>query len=203
MIHKLAAMAATVAVAGALSLGAPAALATPAPAHAVRSSVGQHREWVAGQVRALLKSNPGAVQISPNAVRFKGAVLGVTALGRSRSARPHSVSGVCPGNYLCLFWDINFDIGDPSTHFYWIKFYNCGVNYNLYNYRINTGLTWADQASSIDYPGSANGHEAKFNHDGNWWLGLYRDHYLANLTLDGGPSPRGNSNDWITGLYAC
>jgi hypothetical protein len=202
MIRKIAAVAA-IAVASALGLGAQAALAAPAHAPAAGPTASQARAWVAAQVRGLLKYNPGAKQISSNAVRYKGAVLGVGRPGQSRSATPNSESGVCPGDNLCLFWDINFDEGDPSTHFYWIKFYNCNVNYNLYNYRLSTGLSWADQASSIDYPGSADGHLAKFNHDGNWWFTLYRDHYLANLTLDGGPSPKGNSNDWITGLYAC
>jgi hypothetical protein len=202
MIRKIAAVAA-IALAGALGLGSQAALAASANAPAARATASQDRAWVTAQVRGLLKYNPGARQISSNAVRYKGAVLGVGRPGGSRSAGPNSESGVCPGDYLCLFWDINFDEGDPSTHFYWIKFYDCGVNYDLYNYKLSTGLSWADQASSIDYPGSADGHLAKFNHDGDWWFTLYRDHYLANLTLDGGPNPKGSSNDWITGLYAC
>jgi hypothetical protein len=167
-------------------------------------SASQDKAWVARQVRGLLKYNPGATQISPNAVRYKGAILGVTVPGQPGSVAPDSVSGLCPNDWVCLFWDENFNItfgGRQAGP--WIKFYNCGVNYNLFNYKIGTGTSWADEASSIDYPGSASSHEAKFNHDGNWWLYLYRDHYLRNLTLDGGPNPHGNSNDWITGLYAC
>jgi len=209
----IAVMAAIGAISFGLTTGAQASTAGPAlvsagltsvhPADAASPSAAQDRAWVAQQVRGLLRYNPGASQISPDAVRYRGAILGVSSPGAPRSAGPQSVSGVCPGTYLCLFWDSNFDIGDPSTHFYWIKFYNCGVNYNLYDYRISASQTWADETSSIDYPGSADGHVAKFNHDGDWWFTLYRDHYLANLTLDGGPSPHGNSNDWITGLYAC
>jgi hypothetical protein len=209
MIRKIAAMAAAITAAGVFGLGASAALAAPAPAHRASAedagspAASQDRAWIAQQVRGLIRYNPGAVQISPNAVRYKGAILGVT-LGQSRSARPDSESGVCPNNYVCLFQNIDFNINGGRFIGAWIDFYNCNVNYNLYNYILPSGGgTWADQASSIDYPGSANGHEAKFNHDGNWWLYLYRDHYLRNLTLNGGPNPRHNSNDWITGLYAC
>jgi hypothetical protein len=206
MIRKIAAVAA-ITVAGVLGVGSQAALAGAPPAHraaAAGPSASQDKAWVARQVRGLLRYNPGAVQISSNAVRYKGAILGVTVPGQSRAVTPDSVSGLCPNNWVCLFWDKDFNItfgGRRSGP--WIKFYNCGVNYNLYNYKIGTGVSWADEASSIDYPGSASGNEAKFNHDGNWWLYLYRDHYLRDLTLDGGPNPHGNSNDWITGLYAC
>jgi hypothetical protein len=206
MIRKIAAAVAAVAAAGVLGLGSQAALAAPAPAYpasavaAAGPTASQAKAWVARQVRGLLKDNPGARQISSNAVRYKGAILGVTPPRQPGSAAPYSASQVCPGDYLCLFWDIDFN--GYSIDSYWIKFYNCGVNYNLYYYR-SQGVSWANQASSIDYPGTANGHIAKFNHNGNWWLQLYRDHYLRDLTLNGGPNPHGNSNDWITGLYAC
>jgi hypothetical protein len=207
MIRKIAATAAAVAAAGALCLSSQAALAAPAGAHAAGvtrtagPSASQDRALIARQVRNLLKYNPGARQISSDAVRYKGAILGVTVRGQSRFSPQASESGFCPDDYLCLFWDASFGQGVLIEK--WIKFYNCGVNYNLYNYKINQGVSWADETSSIDYPGSADGHEAKFNHDGDWWLYLYRDHYLANLTLNGGPSPHHNSNDWITGLYVC
>jgi hypothetical protein len=211
MIRKIAAVAAAAAAAGALGLGAQAALAAPAaPAgpHAAgvtrtaKPSASQDRALIARQVRNLLKYNPGASQISSDAVRYKGAILGVSLPRQSGSAGPDSESGVCPNNYVCLFQNINFN-GSPFVGD-WIAFNKCNVNYNLYNYVMsNGGSTWADQASSIDYPGSPSYNEAKFNHDGNWWLYLYRDHYLRNLVQDGGPNPHGNSNDWITGLYAC
>jgi hypothetical protein len=167
-------------------------------------SASQDKAWVARQVRGLLRYNPGATQISANAVRYKGAILGVTVPGQSGSFAPNSASEICPDNWVCLFQDKDFNRNEVD-YGNWIKFYNCGVNYNLFHYVLPSGggSTWANQASSIDYPGSASSHEAKFNHDGNWWLYLYRDHYLRNLTLDGGPNPHGNSNDWITGLYAC
>jgi hypothetical protein len=200
MIRKIAVVAA-IALTGMLGAGSQAALAGATPAHRPAAA---GRAWVARQVHGLLKHNPGAVQISPNAVRYKGAILGVTMPGQSRAA-PDSASEVCPDNWVCLFQDVRFNMGDfPPRNSNWIKFYNCGVNYNLFKYFMPSGgAAWANQASSIDYPGSANGHEAKFNHNGNWWLYLYRDHYLRNLTLNGGPNPQHNSNDWITGLYAC
>jgi hypothetical protein len=211
MIRKFAAAAAAIALV--LSLGSQAALAAPAGAHAAglahaagvahatRPTVSQDRALIARRVRRLLKYNPGARQISFNAVRYKGAILGVSVPGQSRSSVLGSESGFCPDDYLCLFWDANW--GQGTLAVIWIKFYNCNVNYDLYNYRINEGVSWADETSSIDYPGSADGHEAKFNHDGDWWLYLYRDHYLADLVYNGGPNPQHNSNDWITGLYVC
>jgi hypothetical protein len=210
MIRKIAA-AAAITVAGALSLGSQAAHAAAGPAQtasaaatAVPSSI-QARAWVAQQVRNLLKYNHGARQISFNAVRYKGAILGVTIPRQAASAGPDSISGLCPNTYVCLFENVNFNtIEGGGQRGSWIGFNQCGVNFNLYNYYMaEGGGSWANQASSIDYPGTATSAEAKFNHDGNWWLYLYRDHYLRNLTLNGGPSPHHNSNDWITGLYAC
>jgi hypothetical protein len=183
----------------------PASAAAPGAVHLTSTSAfsaAQQKAWLAQQVGDLMKNNPGARQVSPDSVRYKGAILGVTPPWQRNSASPDSASGVCPNNWLCLFWNTEF-VSNPWDPGSWIKFYSCGINYNLTNYKLSGGFTWANETSSIDYPGSADGHEAKFNHDGDRWLYLYRDHYLANLTKNGGPSPRGNSNDWITGLYVC
>jgi len=206
MIRKIAAIAAAL---GALSLGSPAAIAATAGPHAAPAArtaalVSEDRALIAQQVRGLLKYNHGATQVASNAVRYKGAILGVSLLGASRSFGPESESGVCPNNYVCLFQNDNFNENGGRFIGAWIDFYKCDVNYDLYDYTLPSGGgSWGDQASSIDYPGSPSSNEAKFNHDGNWWLYLYRDHYLRDLATDGGPSPHGNSNDWITGLYAC
>ena len=128
MIRKIAAAVAAVAAAGVLGLGSQAALAAPAPAYpasavaAAGPTASQAKAWVARQVRGLLKDNPGARQISSNAVRYKGAILGVTPPRQPGSAAPYSASQVCPGDYLCLFWDIDFN--GYSIDSYWIKFYN-------------------------------------------------------------------------------
>jgi hypothetical protein len=210
MIRKIAA-AAAITVAGLLSLGSQSALAaagpaqTPSTAAAALPTSSQAKAWVAQQVRNLLKYNHGARQISFNAVRYKGATLGVTIPRHSGAAWTNSISGECPNDHVCLFENVNFNTifggAQPGS---WIGFSQCDVNFNLYNYYMSEGGgVWADQASSIDYPGTSTSAEAKFNHDGDWWLYLYRDHYLRNLTLNGGPNPQHNSNDWITGLYAC
>jgi hypothetical protein len=185
---------------------AAAAHASNVPARASASAASVR---VAQEVRNLLKHNPGAVQISQNAIRYKGSIMGVgpskpSGAGSAGAIVPDSASGVCPADWLCLFVNAGFVLvpGVPSGD-EWIDFYSCNVNYNLTNYHMPNGTSWADQTSAIDYPGSADGHVARFNHKGDWWLSLYRDHYLANLTLNGGPNPQGNSNDWITGLYVC
>jgi len=201
MFRKIAVTAATVAVA-LLGLAGTAGARTASTAGQHGLSAQAARAVVASEVRTLLKVNPGARQVSPDSVAYKGAILGASLQARHGSVTPDSRSGVCPNAYVCLFW--NYDFGQETAGVTpWIKFSGCGVNYDLYNYHVSTSQTWADETSSIDYPGSNDGREAKFNHDGDWWLYLYRDHYLSNLALNGGPSPQHNSNDWITGLYVC
>jgi hypothetical protein len=207
MFRKIAVVMAMVAL-GALWAAAPAATA-PAFAKSHNEAPGAGRGTsataviAAQRIRDLIRDNPGAQQISPTSVRYKAAILGFTMPGQRSAASPASESEICPDDWLCLFQDVNFNYWGYDSPTYWIKFYSCGVNFNLTRYNLTSSESWADRASSIDYPGSADGHEAKFNHDGDQWLYLYRDHYLKNLTDDGGPSPHGNSNDWITGLYVC
>jgi hypothetical protein len=219
MIYKIATVAAIVAT---LGLGSQAALAAPTSAHtasaatAAAPTASQEKAWVAQQVRGLLKANPGATQISSDAVRYKGAIIGVTPTEQSSSATtgsattgsatPNSESGICPANYVCLFTNSDFQFGLLGED--WIDFYTCGDFYNLNDYswvynEFGDTHTFADVTSSIDYPGTSIQHFATFSHNGDSWLKLQRGHYLADLTKNPGPNPQGNSNDWITGLYAC
>ncbi len=141
----------------------------------------------------MLIANPGARQISSHAIQVRGAIMGV---GPKRTGRgtPESASGYCHAGDLCLFIAANF--GTP-----YIYFYQCNVTYNLYNYSLGGGETWADVTSSIDNPQTP-GVTSYFYHSSTYLFTLAATHYLKDLANDPGPH-NGSMNDWITKVKAC
>jgi hypothetical protein len=184
----------------AVGLGATAAQAAAGPQQAPAAAT-----TLAQQVHGLLVHNPGAVQISPDSVELpgQGIVLGVADPSPHSGAAvtPDSASGVCPAQWVCLFKDSAFRGG-------FVKFFNCGTWFNLSNYFMSNGSSWANQASSIDNPQSG-GVVSFFRHgSGGTQLQLNAGHYLTNLQSDSGPNPNPGANhntwnDWITQVHAC
>ncbi len=181
--------AAAVAAAGAL---AAVSLATAAPAGAAtrphQHMVTQAAARIARDVRQILVRNPGSRQISPNSVRLERGVV--------MTVRPASASGKCPGGFLCLFQNTNFD-GYQIT-----LGRNDKCDYiDLTPINMPTGTSWANQASSIDNP-QPRPSSAWLYHDRVHEYTLNAGSYLKDLTHN--TALNGHSmNDYITSVATC
>jgi hypothetical protein len=161
---------------------------------------------VAAQVRDAVARNPGARQISANAVELKPGV--VMSIVPKTAVTPLSASG-CLQKHLCLFRAANFY---PTDAYWYLVFYDCGLE-NLGDWSMRDGTRWNDQVSSIDNPQSGGVVSRFYNYNGRGdpmnlandteLLSLPSGHYLKNLAWDKSEDGSGSPNDWIDVVKVC
>lgn len=185
-----------------VTLATTLVLSVAYPAAAVTGSASRNLD---ARVQGVLRHNVGSSRLSADTVQLaSGARMRLTT-----SARPMSVSGECPGGWLCLFQDSNFDGAV-------LELSGCS-KVNLYKQYLDSGRSWADQTSSIDNPGPHSGVSTPgtahfYNYQGSGdpmnlandakVLDLADGHYLRNLAKDASQDG-GKANDKIDIVVPC